>query len=193
MTASPDRGLTARRNGVKRHVKYALADVRVTTDGDDYWIAPNAIVIGKVKLERNASVWWNCVLRGDNELISIGENSNIQDGSVLHTDPGFPLVIGPDVTVGHMVALHGCEITGNALIGIGCIILNGARIGRNCLIGANTLIPEGKEIPDNSMVLGSPGKVVREVTDKQLAMIAESIQRYVDRWKHYRQELRVDE
>ena len=174
-------------------MKYALADTRVTTDGDDYWIAPNAIVIGKVKLERNASVWWNCVLRGDNELITIGENSNIQDGSVLHTDPDFPLVIGPGVTVGHMVALHGCEITGNALIGIGSIILNGARVGKNCLIGANTLIPEGKEIPNNSMVLGSPGKVVGEVTDKQLAIFVTSIQCYVDRWKYYKRQLRIDE
>ena len=130
------------------------------------WIAPNATVIGDVRLAANASIWWNAVLRGDNDPITIGENTNIQDGSVLHTDEGVPLTIGRDVTVGHMVMLHGCTIGDGSLIGIGAIVLNRAVIGKNCLIGANTLIPEGKVIPDRSLVMGSPGKVVRELTDE---------------------------
>ena len=127
-------------------MKYSLEGVRVETEGDDYWIAPTAVLIGNIKLQRNASVWWNAVLRGDNELITIGENSNVQDGCVLHTDPGFPLTIGKDVTVGHLVMLHGCTIGDGSLVGIGSVILNGARIGRNCLIGAKAFIGEGKEI-----------------------------------------------
>ncbi|NJO56775.1 MAG: gamma carbonic anhydrase family protein, partial [Rhodospirillales bacterium] len=119
---------------------YSLDGIQVETDGEDYWIAPTAAVIGKVKLEKNASVWWGAVLRGDNELITVGRNSNVQDGSVLHTDPGFPLTIGANVTVGHMVMLHGCSIGEGSLIGIGSVILNGTRIGRNCLIGAKTLL-----------------------------------------------------
>ena len=144
-------------------MEYALGDVRITTAGDAYWIAPTAVVIGKVKLEQNASVWWGAVLRGDNEPITVGEGSNIQDGCVLHADPGYPLTIGKDVTVGHMAMLHGCTIGANSLIGIGAVILNGARIGSNCLIGAKALIPEGKEIPDNSLVMGAPGQIKREV------------------------------
>ena len=125
----------------------------------DSWVAPNAIIIGKVKLEKNSSIWFNAVLRGDIEKIVIGENSNIQDGSVLHTDPGCPLTVGKGVTVGHMVMLHGCEISDDTLIGIGSTILNKVKIGKNCIIGANTLVTENKVIPDNSLVLGSPGKV----------------------------------
>ena len=115
---------------------------------DEYWIADSAIVIGSVRLLLNASVWFNAVIRGDNEIITIGENSNIQDGAVLHTDAGFPLTVGKNVTVGHKAMLHGCSIGDNTLIGINSVVLNGARIGNNCLIGANALIPEGKEIPD---------------------------------------------
>ncbi len=144
-------------------MRYTLSQARIETAGDAHWIAPTAVVIGKVKLERNASVWWNAVLRGDNELITIGAGSNVQDGCVMHTDPGYPLVIGKDVTVGHLAMLHGCTIGDNSLVGIGAVILNGAKIGRNCLIGAKALIAEGKEIPDNSMVLGAPGRVVRQV------------------------------
>lgn len=165
---------------------YSLDGVQIETDGDAFWIAPTAAAIGKVKLERNASVWWGAVLRGDNELITVGENSNVQDGSVLHTDPGYPLTIGPNVTIGHMVMLHGCTIGEGSLIGIGAVILNGTRIGRNCLIGAKTLIGEGKEIPDNSMVMGIPGKVVKQVTPEMAARTADGVRKYVANWQRYK-------
>lgn len=174
-------------------MKFALGDARLVTDGDDYWIAPTAVVIGQVRLARNASIWWNTVLRGDNEPITIGENSNVQDGSVLHTDPGYPLVLAANVSVGHMVMLHGCEIGEGSLIGIGSIILNGARIGRNCLIGANSFIPERKTIPDGSLVMGSPGKVVRQVSAEQLAGIQRIPERYVANWKRYKAELKAED
>lgn len=173
-------------------MKYALGDVRVTTDGDDYWIAPNAVVIGKVILKKNASVWWNCVLRADSDPITLGENTQVQDGSVLHADPGFPIVLADNVSVGHMVMLHGCSVGEFSLIGIGAIVLNGAKIGRNCLIGAGAFIPEGKVIPDNSIVFGSPGKVVKEVEEKHLAMLQRIPQGYVRRWRRYRDELSED-
>ena len=152
----------------------------------DSWVAPNAIIIGKVKLEKNSSIWFNAVLRGDIEKIVIGENSNIQDGSVLHTDPGCPLTVGKGVTVGHMVMLHGCEISDDTLIGIGSTILNKAKIGKNCIIGANTLVTENKVIPDNSLVLGSPGKVVRKVTDEEIKVIRENAKHYVKNSKRYK-------
>ena len=152
----------------------------------DSWVAPNAIIIGKVKLEKNSSIWFNAVLRGDIEKIVIGENSNIQDGSVLHTDPGCPLTVGKGVTVGHMVMLHGCEISDDALIGIGSTILNKAKIGKNCIIGANTLVTENKVIPDNSLVLGSPGKVIRKVTDDEIKVICENAKHYVENSKRYK-------
>jgi len=152
----------------------------------DSWVAPNAIIIGKVKLEKNSSIWFNAVLRGDIEKIVIGENSNIQDGSVLHTDPGYPLTVGKGVTVGHMVMLHGCEISDDTLIGIGSTILNKAKIGKNCIIGANTLVTENKVIPDNSLVLGSPGKVVRKVTDDEIKVIRENAKHYVTNSKRYK-------
>jgi carbonic anhydrase/acetyltransferase-like protein (isoleucine patch superfamily) len=150
------------------------------------WVAPNAIIIGKVKLEKNSSIWFNAVLRGDIEKIVIGENSNIQDGSVLHTDPGCPLTVGKGVTVGHMVMLHGCEISDDTLIGIGSTILNKAKIGKNCIIGANTLVTENKVIPDNSLVLGSPGKVIRKVTDDEIKVICENAKHYVKNSKRYK-------
>ena len=156
----------------------------------EYWIAPSATVIGRVALKKNASVWFNVTVRGDNETIVIGENSNIQDGSVLHTDMGSPLIIGANVTIGHMVMLHGCHIGENSLIGIGSVILNGAKIGKNCLIGANCLITEGKEIPDNSLVMGAPGKVVREVSPEQARGLTASATAYVANWKRYSQLLR---
>jgi len=152
----------------------------------DSWVAPNAIIIGKVKLEKNSSIWFNAVLRGDIEKIVIGENSNIQDGSVLHTDPGCPLTVGKGVTVGHMVMLHGCEIFDDTLIGIGSTILNKAKIGKNCIIGANTLVTENKVIPDNSLVLGSPGKVIRKVTDDEIKVICENAKHYVENSKRYK-------
>ena len=150
------------------------------------WVASNATIIGKVKLEKNSSIWFNAVLRGDIELITIGENSNIQDGSVLHTDPGYPLTLGKGVTVGHLVMLHGCQISDNSLIGIGSIILNNAKIGKNCIIGANTLITENKTIPDNSLVVGSPGRVLRKVTDEEIKSIIENGQHYVQNSKKYK-------
>jgi carbonic anhydrase/acetyltransferase-like protein (isoleucine patch superfamily) len=151
------------------------------------WIAPNATVIGDVRLGENVSIWWNAVLRGDNDPIVIGANTNIQDGSVLHTDEGVPMHIGRDVTVGHKVMLHGCTVGDGTLIGINSVILNGASIGGNCLIGANTLIPEGKLIPDRSLVMGSPGKVVRELSDEQIARIAHSAAHYVHNARRYQQ------
>ncbi|RLJ64582.1 gamma carbonic anhydrase family protein [Sulfurisoma sediminicola] len=153
------------------------------------WIAPNATVIGDVSLAAGASIWWNAVLRGDNDPIVIGENSNIQDGSVLHTDEGVPLTLGRDITVGHMVMLHGCTVGDGSLIGIGSIVLNRAVIGRHCLIGANSLIPEGKVIPERSLVMGSPGKVVRELSDEEVARLLHGAAHYVDNARRYRKEL----
>lgn len=154
---------------------------------DSVWVAPNATVIGDVRLAANVSIWWNAVLRGDNDPIAIGENSNIQDGSVLHTDEGVPMHLGRDITVGHLVMLHGCTVGDGSLIGIKSVILNGAVIGKYCLIGANTLIPEGKVIPDRSLVMGSPGKVVRELNDEQVARIAHAAAHYVHNAQRYRQ------
>ena len=151
-----------------------------------YWIAPNATVIGNCILHENASVWFNAVLRGDNDPITIGENSNIQDGAVLHTDFGCPLSVGRNVTVGHLAMLHGCTIGDNSLVGIGAVILNNAVIGKNCIIGAKAFIPEGKVIPDNSLVMGAPGKVVREVSADQVHMLVGSASHYVENWKRYR-------
>jgi carbonic anhydrase/acetyltransferase-like protein (isoleucine patch superfamily) len=159
----------------------------------NYWVAENATVLGNVFLKENASVWFNAVLRGDNDPITIGENSNIQDGSVLHTDMGCPLNIGKDVTIGHMVMLHGCTIGDETLIGIGATVLNRAVIGKNCIIGAHALIPEGKVIPDNSLVMGAPGKVVKELSDGQRMLIKGSAQVYVDNWKRFKAGLtRID-
>jgi carbonic anhydrase/acetyltransferase-like protein (isoleucine patch superfamily) len=173
-------------------MEFALGDFRLTTAGDAYWIAPTAVVIGKVKLEKNASVWWGSVLRGDNEPITVGEGSNVQDSCVLHADPGYPLIIGKGVTVGHMAMLHGCVIGDGSLIGIGAVILNGARIGVNCLIGAKALIPEGKEIPDNSLVMGAPGQIKREVTEEHIARMRHSAEHYVANWQRYKRDLRAE-
>ena len=157
---------------------------------DRYWIAPNAVVLGDVTLGRDASVWFGAVVRGDNDPIVIGEASNIQDLSVLHTDEGVPLTIGRGVTVGHQVMLHGCSIGDHSLIGIGSIVLNRAVIGNNCLIGARTLITEGKVIPDGSLVMGTPGKVVRPLTEPEIAFLQASALHYVENWKRYRSGLR---
>ena len=171
-------------------MKYALGDVKVQTEGDEYWIAPNAVVIGDVRLKRNASIWWNCLVRGDSETITIGENVNVQDGSVLHADPGYPLTLEKDVSIGHMVMLHGCTVGEGSLIGIGSIILNGTKIGKHCLIGANTLIGENKEIPDGSMVLGSPGRVVKQLTEEQQANLKKIADHYVENHQRYRRDLK---
>ncbi len=174
-------------------MKYILEGVRVSTDGDDYFIAPTAAVIGKVRLEKNASVWWNAVIRGDNELISVGENSNIQDGCILHTDIGFPCTVGANATIGHMAMLHGCVIGDGSMVGIGAVVLNGVTVGKNCIIGSNALIPDGKNIPDNSIVMGSPGKIVRETTKADLAYIQETVEFYVDNQDRFKNALVVDE
>jgi len=163
---------------------YDLKNKKIQNSGDN-WVAPNANVIGDVTLEKNTSIWFNATLRGDIENIYVGEGSNVQDGSVLHTDPGYPLKIGKNVTVGHLVMLHGCTIGDNSLIGIGAVILNNAKIGKNCVIGAKSLITENKEIPDNSLVVGSPGRVIRKVTDEEVKAIKENAIRYQENWKKY--------
>jgi len=165
---------------------YRLGD-KVPRLAAGVWLAPTATVIGDVRLAENVNLWWNTVLRGDNDPIAIGANSNVQDGSVLHTDDGVPMNIGRDVTVGHLAMLHGCTVGDGSLIGIKSVILNGAVIGKHCLIGANTLIPEGNVIPDRSLVMGSPGKVVRELTDAQVARIAHAAAHYVENAQRYRQ------
>lgn len=170
-------------------MKYALGDLKVQTDGDNYWIAPNAAVIGNVVLKKDASVWFGATVRADNDVITIGEGTQIQDGSVLHADPGFPLTIGDHCTVAHMAMLHGCTIGDGTMIGIGAVVLNGAKIGKNCIIGGKALISEGKEIPDNSLVMGIPGKVVKEVSDAQKEMLARIPPHYVERWKRYKTEM----
>ena len=170
---------------------YALGDVTpVFPDSGAYWVAPNAQLMGAIVLKENASVWFNAVLRGDNEPITIGENSNVQDGAVMHTDIGYPLTLGTNVTIGHQAMLHGCTVGDNSLIGIGATILNGAKIGRNCLIGAHALVSEGKEIPDNSMVLGMPGKVVRELGEDNEKMMIASATIYVENWKRFKETLK---
>jgi len=155
----------------------------------EYWIAPTATVIGDVILQPGASIWFGAVIRGDNDPITIGRDTNIQDGSVLHSDPGEPLTIGAGVTVGHMVMLHSCEIGDNTLIGIGSVILNNVKIGRNCIIGAKTLLTEGKQIPDNSLVMGAPGKIVRQVSEQEAKFLTLQAQHYVQNAARYRKAL----
>lgn len=165
---------------------YSLDGHQVETPGAGrFWVAPTATVVGRVRIGEDVSIWFNAVVRGDNEPIRIGARSNIQEGAVLHVDPGFPMDIADDVTIGHMVMLHGCSIGKGALIGIGAIVLNGAKIGAGSLIGAGALIPENKEIPPNSVVFGSPGKIMREVTDKDRARIQEGVDDYMKRWRQY--------
>ena len=164
---------------------YDLKDKKPKNSGEN-WVAPNAVVIGDVTLEKNTSIWFNATLRGDVEPITIGEGSNIQDGSVVHTDPGCPAIIGKNVTVGHLVMLHGCVIEDDCLIGIGSTILNKAKIGKYSIIGANTLVTENKVIPERSLVVGSPGKVIRQVTDEEIKHIKENAKHYVENYKKYK-------
>jgi carbonic anhydrase/acetyltransferase-like protein (isoleucine patch superfamily) len=166
-------------------MKFAIAERRVECRGDHY-IAPNATVIGSVVLEQEASVWFNAVVRGDNDLITLGERSNVQDGAVLHTDPGIQLIVGPDCTIGHMAMLHGCVIGAGSLIGIKAVVLNNAHIGKQCIIGANALVTEGKDIPDRSLVVGSPGRVVRQLTDEEVQYVLRNAEHYVEKLKRYR-------
>jgi carbonic anhydrase/acetyltransferase-like protein (isoleucine patch superfamily) len=150
-----------------------------------YWVADTAVVIGKVRLLEDASVWFGAVLRGDNEWIELGVRSQVQDNCTLHTDPGFPLMVGRDCVIGHNVVLHGCSIGDNSLIGMNAVVLNGAKIGRNCIVGANALVGEGKEFPDNSLIVGSPGRAIRTLDEKAIALIAGGADIYVRRWKRY--------
>ena len=158
---------------------YTLGDRAPVFEGSGHFVADNATIIGSVKLRDRASVWFNVVLRGDNDWLVIGAHSNIQDGSVLHTDPGLELVVGDDVTVGHKAMLHGCSIGDNSLIGIGSTVLNGARIGRDCIVGAHALVTEGKEFPDGSLILGAPAKVARQLSAEEIAFIGTSAHHYV--------------
>lgn len=169
----------------------ALGDREPVLEGSGHFIADNATIVGSVRLRDRSSVWFNSVLRGDNDWLEIGERSNIQDACVLHTDPGFPLVIGDGVTVGHMAMLHGCAIGPNSLIGIGSTVLNGASIGSNCIVGAHALVTEGKTIPDGSLVLGSPAKVVRELESQEIAKIAEAAEVYVANARRFNDELSI--
>jgi len=170
---------------------YELGGQRPELRGEGHFVAPNAAVIGRVVMEASSSVWFSCVLRGDAERIHIGAGSNIQDGTVIHADPGFPAEIGERVTVGHNAMLHGCSIGDGSLVGIGAVVLNGARVGRNCLIGAGALVTEGTEIPDGSLVLGSPGKVRRSLDEEQQAMLGLNAQHYVGNAERYLRELKV--
>ncbi|HEY6578672.1 MAG TPA: gamma carbonic anhydrase family protein, partial [Rhizomicrobium sp.] len=171
---------------------YALGGVQPQLPpGGEFWVAPNATLIGRVRLLSQASVWFGAVLRGDNDWIVVGENSNVQDNSVIHSDPGQPVTIGCNVTIGHSVILHSATVGDNTLIGMGATILSGARIGPNCLVGANTLISEGKDIPANSLVVGQPARVVRQVSEQQLAMIERSAEIYVLNSRRFRSQLAV--
>jgi carbonic anhydrase/acetyltransferase-like protein (isoleucine patch superfamily) len=159
-------------------------------DAGQFWVAPDANVIGRVRLGTEVGIWFGAVLRGDNELIDIGARSNIQEGAMLHTDPGHPLVVGTDVTVGHHAILHGCRVGNNTLIGMGATILNGAVIGANCLVGANALVTEDKQFPDFSLIVGSPAKVMRTLDAAAAERITASAQRYVANWRRFVSELK---
>jgi carbonic anhydrase/acetyltransferase-like protein (isoleucine patch superfamily) len=174
-------------------MKYSLGDKHVTLVGSGHFIAPSAAVIGDVTLQENATIWFGCVLRGDADHIEIGAGSNIQDGAVMHVDPGFPLTVGKNVTVGHHAMLHGCAIGDGSLVGINAVVLNGAKVGKNCLIGANALVTEGMEIPDGSLVLGSPGKIKSQLSEEQIQGLAYSAEHYVSNGCRYREHLKEQE
>ena len=170
---------------------YALGDSHVMLE-EPAFVAPGCHIIGAVKLLKNSSVWFNAVLRGDCDLITVGEDTNIQDGAVLHTDHGIPLTIGKGVTVGHKVMLHGCDIGDYSLLGINCVVLNGAKIGKHCVIGANALVTENMHIPDGSVVMGSPAKIVKSVSDEQKTMLEKSAEYYVNNAKRFAKDLHLD-
>jgi len=173
-------------------VIYRLGDACVQALSEDWYVAPSASVIGRVRFGISASVWFNCVIRGDNDWIVLGDRVNVQDGSIIHTDAGVSVHLGADVSVGHGAILHGCSIGEGSLIANGAIVLDGATIGRRCLIAAGALVPPGKAIPDRSVVMGSPGKVVRQVADRELTMMAETTEHYVARIREYRRGLEKD-
>ena len=170
---------------------FAIGDAQPTLPASgNFWVAPSAEVMGCVILKDNASVWYGSVVRGDNDPITIGDDSNVQDGAVLHTDIGWPLTIGRGVTIGHQAMLHGCTIGDYSLIGIGATILNGAKIGSNCVIGAHALIAEGKEIPDNSLVVGAPGRVIKTLGGDMRELLKASADHYVENWKRHKADVR---
>ena len=169
---------------------YALQGRALVTEGETF-VAPTAVLIGAVRLQHESSVWWGAVLRGDYDTIAIGKRSNVQDNAVIHMDEGFPVTIGDCVTIGHKAVLHGCSIGNNSLIGINAVVMNDAVIGDNCLIGSNALITEGKEIPPRSLVLGSPGRVVRELRDEEVAEITDFSDRYVRNLRRYKTNLQL--
>lgn len=168
---------------------YELGDRRPVFKGD-YYVAPNAAVIGSVVMEPNSSVWWGVTIRADNDVVTLCENVNVQDGSVIHTDHGAPVLLERNVSLGHLVMLHGCTVRENTLIGIGAIVLDGAVIGRNCLVGAGAIVTPNKVIPDGSLVLGTPGRVVRALTPEEIALNTHVAQHYVERSSIYRQGLK---
>ncbi len=170
---------------------FGLGDRHPVLEGDGQFVAPNASVIGQVRLKAGASVWFGAVLRGDNDWIVVGENSNIQDGAILHTDPGIELIVGANVTVGHRAMLHGCRIGDNSLVGIGSTVLNNARIGSNSVVGAHALVTEGKSFPDGVLLLGSPAKIARELDAQELEMLKASAAVYVKQNARYRGELKT--
>lgn len=168
---------------------YSLGERRVLFPAGEYFVAPDATLIGSVTLGERANIWFKVVVRADNEAISIGEGVNVQDGSVLHADPGFPLTLAKDVSVGHMALLHGCTVGEASLVGMGSIIMNGVVIGKHSIVGAGALIPEGKTFPDGVLIIGSPGKVVRELKPEEIAAIREIALRYAERGQRYRREM----
>tara|TARA_X000000368_G_scaffold389287_1_gene351517 strand:+ start:427 stop:954 length:528 start_codon:yes stop_codon:yes gene_type:complete len=170
-----------------------LGNKKLKTDGDNFWVAPNATVIGDVILAKDASIWFNAVLRGDNEPIYVGEGSNVQDGSIIHTDPGFSCSIGKNVTVGHLAMLHGCSIGDGSLIGIGSVILNGAKIGKNCIIGSKALVTEGMVIPDGSMVLGIPGKIKKTLSEEEQSLVPLGAEHYIENYKKFKKLMSANE
>ncbi|MGE7370912.1 gamma carbonic anhydrase family protein [Neorhizobium sp. NPDC001467] len=170
---------------------YALGDFTPDTPAANrYWVAPDAHVIGKVALGEDVGIWFGAVLRGDNELISVGARTNVQEGAMLHTDMGYPATIGEGCTIGHHAIIHGCTIGNNSLIGMGATILNGARIGNNCLVGANALVTEGKEFPDGSLIVGSPARAVRALDADAIAKLTVSADNYVKNWQRFAAQLR---
>ena len=169
---------------------FAIGERRVELRGEHHFIAPGAQLVGSIVLEDNVNVWFNVAIRADNDQVHIGEGCNIQDGSVLHVDPGFPMRLARRVTIGHKVMLHGCTVGEGALVGINSVVMNGARIGAHCLIGANTLIAEGKEIPEGVLVLGSPGKIVRELKQQEKDYLLTIAQGYIDRSRFYKDNLK---
>jgi carbonic anhydrase/acetyltransferase-like protein (isoleucine patch superfamily) len=169
---------------------YTLGGVApVVPAADRFWIAPDARVIGKVTLGPGVGIWFGAVLRGDNEPVTVGEDTNIQEHCMLHTDPGFPVTVGRGCTIGHRAIVHGCTISDNVLIGMGAIVLNGARIGENSLVGAGALVPEGREIPPGSLVIGMPGKVARALSEDEIARNRKSAANYVANWQRFARDL----